>query len=173
MHNWFALYSGFLQRSSFNVRPTISITMPAGSDAMSPRIWIIVGALSAAIGVGLGAYHAHGLEKRLAAQELPSEKIVAKLHDFEVGVRYQMYHALALVLVGIIGRQSPSRGLNIAGWLFIAGSMLFCGCLYVPVLTGTKLPWYLVPSGGLAFIVGWVALAVCSFSTPAALEVKR
>jgi len=127
---------------------------------MSPRVWIIIGALSAALGVGLGAYHAHGLKKRLDAQDLPPETVVQKLHDFEVGVRYEMYHALGLVLIGVMARQGASRGLQIAGWLFIAGTLLFCGCLYIPVLTGAKLPWYLVPSGGLAFIVGLVAIAV-------------
>lgn len=134
---------------------------------MSPRIWIIVGAISAAAAVGLGAYHAHGLKKRLEGRELPAETVVQKLHDFEVGVRYQMSHALALIFIGLIARQcssqggwGPSRGVQAAGWLFVLGTLLFSGCLYVPVLTGLKLHWALVPSGGLALILGWVVLAI-------------
>jgi uncharacterized membrane protein YgdD (TMEM256/DUF423 family) len=127
---------------------------------MSPRFWIIIGAISAAAAVGLGAYHAHGLEKRLEGRELPAETIVQKLHDFEVGVRYQMSHALALVLVALIASKWPSRGVQAAGWLFVIGTLLFSGCLYIPVLTGLKLHWSLVPSGGLALILGWVILAI-------------
>lgn len=127
---------------------------------MSPRFWIIVGAISAAIAVGFGAYHAHGLKKRLEARELPAETVVQKLHDFEVGVRYQMSHALALVLVGIVAHLWPSRGVQAAGWLFLIGTLLFSGCLYIPVLAGLKLHWALVPSGGLALILGWMVLAI-------------
>jgi uncharacterized membrane protein YgdD (TMEM256/DUF423 family) len=127
---------------------------------MSPRIWIVVGAVSAAIAVGLGAYHAHGLKKRLDARELPAETVVQQLRDFEVGVRYQMSHALALVLLGLVAKHWQSRGVQAAGWLFVIGTLLFSGCLYIPVLTGFKLHWAFVPTGGLAFIVGWVALAV-------------
>lgn len=127
---------------------------------MSPRIWIILGAVSAALAVGFGAYHAHGLKKRLEARELPAETVTQKLHDFEVGVRYQMSHALALVLLGLVAQHWPSRGVQAAGWLFVIGTLLFSGCLYIPVLSGLKLHWALVPTGGLALIVGWIALAV-------------
>ncbi|MCC7085344.1 MAG: DUF423 domain-containing protein [Pirellulales bacterium] len=128
---------------------------------MSPRIWMVFGAISAAAAVGLGAYHAHGLKKRLDSQALAAEVVVQKLHDFEVGVRYQMYHALGLILVGVIARQSTQRGMQISGWMFVLGTLLFSGCLYFPVLTGITLHWALVPAGGVALIIGWVAMAVC------------
>jgi uncharacterized membrane protein YgdD (TMEM256/DUF423 family) len=127
---------------------------------MSPRIWIILGAVSAAIGVGLGAYHAHGLEKALATRGLTGDDLQKQLHTFDAGLRYQMYHALALILVGLLAWRSPTICLNIAGVCFVAGTLLFSGCLYIPVLAEIKLPWFLVPSGGAAFIAGWVAMMI-------------
>src|SRR5262245_25223418 len=108
---------------------------------MSPRIWILLGAISGAVGVGLGAYHAHGLEKALVQRGLEGEDLQRQLHSFEVGVRYQMYHALGLVLLGIIAWHAASPWINGAGILFLAGTLLFSGCLYIPVLADTKLPW--------------------------------
>ncbi len=127
---------------------------------MLPRVCVIFGALSAAVAVGLGAYHVHGLEKFLAAQDLAPDAVAKKLHDFDVGVRYQMYHALGMVLVGLLAMHRQLVWQRVALNCFLAGTLLFCGGLYVPVLFGGKLPWFLVPIGGLAFIVGWVAVAI-------------
>ena len=129
---------------------------------MSPRIWIFLGAASAAVSVGLGAYHAHGLEPALVARGLSPEVVQQQMHSFEVGVRYEMYHALGLILVGLLSERVSSRSANVAAILFLAGTLLFSVCLYIPVLAGMKLPWYLVPSGGMAFICGWIVLAVCA-----------
>src|SRR5690606_28038435 len=117
--------------------------------------------------------HAHGLIKSLGARLLDPEEVLRRMDEFEVAVRYQMYHALGLVLLGLLAIRSGSCWLTTAGILFIAGTLLFCGCLYIPVLTGTKLPWFLVPSGGLAFILGWLALAVgagCACSDSKAVD---
>jgi uncharacterized membrane protein YgdD (TMEM256/DUF423 family) len=127
---------------------------------MSPRVWIFIGALSAAIGVGLGAYHAHGLEPMLERRGSSPEEIDRQMHSFDVGVRYEMYHALGLILVGLLSEQGAKRCLSASGLLFVAGTLLFSGCLYIPVLSGMKLPWYLVPSGGAAFIAGWIVLCI-------------
>jgi uncharacterized membrane protein YgdD (TMEM256/DUF423 family) len=127
---------------------------------MSPRIWIVLGALSAAIGVGLGAYHAHGLEKMLQERSANPGDIDHQMRDFEVGVRYQLMHAIAIVLVGVLALQMPSGWFNAAGVLFVAGTLLFSGCLCGGLLAGMKTPWYLVPGGGLAFIAGWTMLAL-------------
>jgi uncharacterized membrane protein YgdD (TMEM256/DUF423 family) len=127
---------------------------------MSPRIWIVLGALLAAIGVGLGAYHAHGLEKMLQERSANPSDIDHQMRDFEVGVRYQLMHAITIVLVGVLALQMPSGWFNAAGALFVAGTLLFSGCLCGGLLAGMKTPWYLVPAGGLAFIAGWTTLAL-------------
>ncbi|RPI46561.1 MAG: DUF423 domain-containing protein, partial [Betaproteobacteria bacterium] len=85
------------------------------------RIFIALGSLSAFVGVGLGAFAAHALKARLAADLLVA---------FEVGVRYQMYHALALLAVGLAYARWPGAVLAASGWLFLAGTLLFSGSLY-------------------------------------------
>jgi uncharacterized membrane protein YgdD (TMEM256/DUF423 family) len=130
---------------------------------MTSKLWISIGAISAAIAVGLGAYHAHGLEKKLAERISTPAELEQAMQNFEVAVRYQMLHAIALVVIGVLTVHLNRRAMNMAGILFVLGTFLFSGCLYVPVLTGVKLPWYLVPAGGLSFICGWIALAVAPF----------
>jgi uncharacterized membrane protein YgdD (TMEM256/DUF423 family) len=127
---------------------------------MLPKVWIFCGAILGAVGVGLGAYHAHGLEKALTARALAPDEVARQMQNFDVGVRYEIYHAIALLLAGLLVWRAPSRWFHIAGFLFLIGAVLFCGGLYLPVLAGFKSPWYVVPSGGMAMILGWVALAV-------------
>jgi len=127
---------------------------------MSPRVWLVLGALSAAIGVGLGAYHAHGLEKMLQMRLVNPADIDHQMRDFEVGVRYQLMHAVAIVLVGVLALQMPSAWFHAAGVLLVAGTLLFSGCLCGGLLVGAKTPWFLVPAGGLAFIAGWTTVAL-------------
>lgn len=117
------------------------------------RLFISIGALSGFIAVGLGAFGAHALRERLSAD---------MLQVFQTGVTYQMYHALALVGVGILLARYSVDGsvwLSASGWLFIAGSLLFSGSLYVLSLTGTTWLGAITPLGGLAFLAGWLALA--------------
>ncbi len=129
---------------------------------MSPRIWIVLGALSAATAVGWGAYHAHGMEKSLVLRGLDSDAVQRAMLNFDVAVRYQAIHAIALVLVGLIALQGASKWLNFAAFLFAIGTLLFSGCLETSVLLDVELPWFLVPAGGVAFIAGWIALAIGS-----------
>ncbi|HEY2881174.1 MAG TPA: DUF423 domain-containing protein [Pirellulales bacterium] len=125
-----------------------------------PRLWIILGAVSAAIAVGLGAYHAHGLEAALTARGVAAEDIIKQMHAFETGARYQMYHAIGLILLGLLAMHATSRWLSAAGALFVAGTLLFSTCLYVPVLLGIKVWPLFVPIGGLGYIAGWICLAI-------------
>jgi uncharacterized membrane protein YgdD (TMEM256/DUF423 family) len=112
--------------------------------------FIRIGAIAGFLGVGLGAFGAHGLRGRLTANELAV---------FETGVRYQLVHALALLVVGVlIGRRS-TKILAAAGWCFAAGIILFCGSLYVLALTGTTAAGIVTPFGGLLFLAGWLCLA--------------
>ena len=111
-----------------------------------------LGSLFAAIGVALGAFGAHGLQTRLPAE---------RLETFETGVRYQMYHSLGLLAAGFVRGFLPGSVLAIAaGWLFLAGIFLFSGSLYLLVLTGRRLWGAVTPFGGLAFIIGWICLAL-------------
>ena len=118
------------------------------------RVFISVGALSGLLAVAAGAFGAHALRDRLSAP---------MLDVFQTGVSYQMYHALALVGVGILlGRFSVegSAWLSGAGWLFLAGSVLFSGSLYLLALSGTTWLGAITPLGGVAFLLGWLAVAI-------------
>src|SRR5438034_2758067 len=117
------------------------------------RAFISFGAVSAFLAVAAGAFGAHALRSRLAPD---------MLDVFQTGATYQMYHALALVGVGLLlSRSSSDSSLFVAaGWLFIAGSVLFSGSLYALALSGTSWVGAITPLGGVAFLLGWLALAV-------------
>lgn len=115
------------------------------------NIFLLLGGLSAALGVALGAFGAHALRSRLTPE---------RLQTFNTANRYQMYHALALILTAVLVTGGiPGRPLLIAaGWLFSAGTLLFSGSLYLLVLSGKRWWGMVAPLGGLAFILGWVCL---------------
>ena len=116
------------------------------------QLFFLLGAISGGVAVALGAFGAHALKAHLTAERLTT---------FETGVRYQLYHALALLGVTIaIARWPVSTLPNIAGWLFVIGTLLFSGSLYL--LCFTRQRWWgaVTPFGGLAFIAGWVCLAL-------------
>ncbi len=113
-------------------------------DARSPLI--AIGAINAAIAVAAGAFATHGLRDRLEPRAL---------EVFETAARYQMYHALAMILTGVI----VARGAGTAGWIFQLGIVLFSGSLYALALTDVKVLGAVTPIGGLAFLVGWAWLA--------------
>jgi uncharacterized membrane protein YgdD (TMEM256/DUF423 family) len=114
------------------------------------RLFFALGSLSAFLGVGLGAFGAHALRSRL-----PSELLVI----FETGVRYQMYHALALLAVGFACARWPGPFVVASGWAFLAGTVVFSGSLYALALTGVRGWGAVTPLGGLAFLAGWLCLA--------------
>jgi uncharacterized membrane protein YgdD (TMEM256/DUF423 family) len=122
------------------------------TDARSP--WIALGALNAAIAIAAGAFAAHGLRERLDARAL---------EVFETAARYHMYHAVALVLAGVLATASAMRGTQVAGWLFQAGIVLFSGSLYALALTGIHRLGAITPFGGVAFLAGWLWLAWAAF----------
>ena len=110
------------------------------------RIFVIFGALSAFIGIAAGAFGAHGLKSRLSAE---------MLSVFEVGVRYQMYHAFALIAAAWMQSKWPSPLITSGGWLFVIGTVLFSGSLYLMSLSGTSWLGAITPLGGLSFLAGW------------------
>jgi uncharacterized membrane protein YgdD (TMEM256/DUF423 family) len=118
------------------------------------RTFLLVGAMAGALGVALGAFGAHGLRGRLEPDMLAV---------FETGVRYHMYHALAILLVAALSARIESRWLPIGGWAFTAGILLFSGSLYALALTGLTALGPITPLGGLAFLVGWGCLILAAF----------
>lgn len=114
------------------------------------RVFFIVGSLSAFLSVALGAFAAHGLKNRLSPE---------MLSIFEVGVRYHMYHAFALLAVGLALMRWSGASLIGAGWLFVAGTIIFSGSLYLLSLTGARWLGAITPIGGAAFLLGWLFLA--------------
>ncbi len=117
------------------------------------RLFLTIGSVLALLAVGLGAFGAHGLEGRLDPPD--------HLRDtFEVAVRYQMYHALALLVLGLVLERFPGELGNWAGWAFVAGTLIFSGSLYTLVMTGVRGLGAVTPIGGLALLVGWGLLAV-------------
>ncbi|MBK7973097.1 MAG: DUF423 domain-containing protein [Deltaproteobacteria bacterium] len=121
------------------------------------RIFLGIGAILGFLGVALGAFAAHGLKQRL-----PAEMLIV----FETGVRYHMYHALALLAVGLTVARGPSAALVAAGWLFLAGIAIFSGSLYALAISGVRTLGMITPLGGVAFLAGWIAFAVGAFSGP-------
>jgi len=121
------------------------------TSRMTPdRLFFALGAVLAGLAVGFGAFGAHGLRGVLDANDLAT---------FEVGVRYQMYHALGLIAVAWAASRSGSSAIVWAGWLFVAGIVLFSGSLYFLVLTGPRWLGAVTPLGGTAFLAGWALLA--------------
>lgn len=118
------------------------------------RTFAALGALFAGLAVAAGAFGAHGLKARLAPD---------LLEVFETAARYQMYHALGLLAVAWAAARWPQPAVTAAGWCFVAGIVVFCGSLYVLSLTGTRWLGGITPLGGLAFMVGWLALALAAW----------
>jgi uncharacterized membrane protein YgdD (TMEM256/DUF423 family) len=119
--------------------------------------FIATGAILAGLAVAFGAFGAHGLKKIVEAETIQT---------FQTGVQYQLYHAIALVLVGMLIEKYPGNFLRFAGWFFIAGIILFSGSLYLLVLlkatetVGLTKIGLITPFGGISFIAGWVCLFI-------------
>ena len=115
------------------------------------RLFGICGAASAFVAVAAGAFGAHLLRSRLTPDALGT---------FETGARYQMYHALALFAVAWATTRWPAPPVRAAGWLFVVGTVLFSGSLYLLALSGVRWWGAVTPLGGLCFLAGWALLAV-------------
>ena len=113
------------------------------------RLFFSIGCAFGFLGVALGAFAAHALKARLALEQLAT---------FEVGVRYQLIHALALLAVAWACTRWPGRRVNASGWLFIIGTLLFSGSLYALSLAGVRGLGIVTPFGGLALLAGWLCL---------------
>jgi uncharacterized membrane protein YgdD (TMEM256/DUF423 family) len=117
------------------------------------RLFFSLGALSEFVAVAAGAFGAHGLRARLTPELLAV---------FETGARYQMYHALGLLAVAWAAARWPGGLVAWAGWLFVVGTVLFSGSLYALALSGVRWLGAITPLGGVAFLAGWVCLALAA-----------
>src|SRR5262245_29623774 len=115
---------------------------------------MFVGALLGGVGVAVGAFGAHGLRGRLSPDMLAI---------FETGVRYHMYHALAILATAALMMRVEGRAVVIAGWSFATGILVFSGSLYALALSGVTMLGAITPIGGVAFLVGWICLVIAAF----------
>lgn len=125
-------------------------------EALGARLWIALGAGYGFLAVALGAFGAHALKSRLSADLLAV---------WRTGVEYHFYHALALLLVGLLARQASSAALQAAGICFALGIIVFSGSLYALSLSGLRILGAITPLGGVLFLAGWVCVLVAALKT--------
>jgi uncharacterized membrane protein YgdD (TMEM256/DUF423 family) len=119
------------------------------------KTFLMVAAISGLLAVIIGAFGAHGLKARI------SEDLMVV---YQTGVQYHFYHTLVLLIVGVLLIQYPQASLlHWSGYLFIAGMIIFSGSLYILALTGVKWLGAITPIGGVAFIAGWLTLALAAY----------
>ncbi len=123
------------------------------------RLFFALGSASAGIAVALGAFGAHALKARLAPEMLAV---------YETGVRYQMFHALALLAVAWAATRWPGAAVTTSGWLFVAGTLLFSGSLYGLALGGVRWLGAVTPLGGVAWLAAWACLAWAAWQVASA-----
>src|SRR6056297_111237 len=117
------------------------------------KIFVLMAGILGALAVAAGAFGAHALDGRVEPR---------MLEVFETAARYQMYHALALFGVAWLATQTQASAVSVAGWAFVAGILIFSGSLYLMTFTGMRWLGAITPIGGVAFIVGWVAVVVAA-----------
>lgn len=121
------------------------------------RWFLVLGSLNGFLAVAMGAFGAHGLRERLAADAL---------HAFQTASDYQAIHALALLAVGMVATRSPGRWVAASGWSLFAGVLLFSGSLYGLALSGIRSLGMVTPVGGTLLLAGWVCLAMATLPRP-------
>ncbi|MAS32438.1 MAG: hypothetical protein CL610_00440 [Anaerolineaceae bacterium] len=119
------------------------------------KTFMLVAAGLGALGVGLGAFGAHGLAAVLEAN--------GRADTFETATRYLMYHALALLILTGLETKLPVQWLRRAGYLFIAGVIIFSGSLYILAIFNVRFMGAVAPIGGTALIVGWICLGIAAW----------
>ena len=115
------------------------------------KIFIFLGALNAFIAVAAGAFAAHGLKNSLSDTYLST---------FRTAADYQFYHALGLIIIGILLISEYKQSTLISGWIMLTGIILFSGSLYTLALTGTKWLGMITPIGGVCFLISWLTIAI-------------
>ena len=124
---------------------------------MGVRLWILIAALLGATGVGLGAYHAHGLEKMLQKQSIDEDSVAKRMDSCETAVHYQLIHAVAILAISGVMR-NRSMAWHTVPTLWFLGVIGFSWVLSAYALAGAKQFHFVVPIGGLLMILGWIVL---------------
>ncbi|WP_307394974.1 DUF423 domain-containing protein [Bacillus horti] len=117
------------------------------------KLFVILGSINALLAVAFGAFGSHGLKGKLSAD---------MLSIYETGVQYHMYHAIGLVLIGILAQWAVPSTLHWAGWLMFFGIIFFSGSLYILSITGVKILGAITPIGGVLFLISWVLVAIAA-----------
>jgi uncharacterized membrane protein YgdD (TMEM256/DUF423 family) len=147
---------------AYTSKNPIAGTLSVSASPIS-RLFLIIVALLGASGVGIGAYAAHGLGTSLEKQNVATADIEKRVDQAETGVRYHMFHTLAMLVLVLTDYLRRSKLAFVAAVLMIAGIVLFSGVLYLIAIVDSK--WhYLVPFGGMAFILGWLALGMSALT---------
>jgi uncharacterized membrane protein YgdD (TMEM256/DUF423 family) len=121
------------------------------------KVLVLLGAINGFLAVAIGAFGAHALRDHFA---------VGMLEVYKTGVQYHMVHALALLLIGVLGElRRDTKLLEVAGWFFVVGIPLFCGSLYGLAITDVRIFGAITPLGGLCFLTGWVLVAAASLKS--------
>lgn len=115
------------------------------------KTWLLIASIMGFLSVAGGAFGAHALKARVTTD---------MIEVFTTGTRYLMLHAVALLAVGLLADRLAGTSLNIAGWAFVFGTLIFTGSLWLLAGTGTRWLGAITPLGGLTLLVGWAALAV-------------
>lgn len=127
------------------------------------KLWLVSGAVLGGVAVALGSFGAHSLKATLEAN--------GQAANWETAVRYAVFHALALLAVGVLWGMPQAAGargwLTVAGWAFLVGTLIFSGCLCVLALSGIRWLGAIVPIGGVLFLVGWATLAMAGLACQA------
>lgn len=119
------------------------------------KLFLLAGSIAMALAVALGAFGAHGLKSKLS-QEM--------LDIFETGVQYHFYHAIGLLIVGLLAQYLPNSSLlKWGGWLMITGIIIFSGSLYTLSTTGIRWLGAITPIGGLCFIASWIIIGLAAW----------
>ncbi|MBD1399652.1 DUF423 domain-containing protein [Pelovirga terrestris] len=122
------------------------------------KLFVVMGSLNAFLAVAFGAFGAHGLKSKVSPDMLAA---------WQTSVQYHMFHALGLILLGVLIHLFPQTGLlRASGWLLFSGIVLFSGSLYVMVVSGVRALGMVTPIGGMTFLMGWLLLAFCLFRNP-------
>jgi uncharacterized membrane protein YgdD (TMEM256/DUF423 family) len=135
---------------------------------VNPGFWLRIAAMWGFLAVTMGAFGAHGLKQRFQtlgeySGGLSADRLEANFHS---AAQYHMYCALALLAIGVLAETGRgSTALQAAGWSFLSGSILFSGSLYILATTGLKWLGAITPIGGVAMLIGWVALALAAGSS--------
>lgn len=116
------------------------------------KLFLVVGSVYGALGVALGAFGAHALKTKLTETN--------RLDTFETAVKYQFYHAIGLLIIGLFLQKNSSNLLNWAGYSFVIGTLIFSGSLYILCFTNVTRWGAVTPFGGLLLIVGWILAAI-------------